>query len=642
MPTTQQSNVHAYAGQIGDTDFHLFNEGKHVKLYEKLGAHPIERGGKRGVVFRVWAPNASRVSLVSSFNDWNTNSTPLASLGASGIWEVFVPDLPNGTIYKYHIESNQRGYQVDKADPYGFHHEVPPRTGSVVWDMNYTWNDGAWLAKRAERNGLAAPVSVYEVHLPSWRRVEQENNRSLTYREAAPLLAAHVKELGFTHVELMPIMEHPFLGSWGYQVTGYYAPTSRLGTPQDFMYLVDYLHQQDIGVILDWVPAHFPNDTHGLSFFDGTHLFEHADPRMGFHPEWKSCIFNYGRHEVRSFLTSSALFWLDVYHIDGLRVDGVASMLYRDYSRKEGEWIPNEQGGRENLEAIALLRHMNEAAYGNHPDTMTIAEESTSWPMVSRPVYLGGLGFGLKWDMGWMHDTLSYFAEDPVHRRYHQNQLTFRSIYAFHENFMLPLSHDEVVYGKRSLLGKMPGDEWQRFANLRLLYALMYAQPGKKLLFMGAELAQPGEWQHDEQLDWEKYDLGLHRGVRQLLGHLNRTYRFEPALHTRDVDSRGFEWIDANDAERSVLAFARRGEDESAPIIVACNFTPVPRPNYRLGAGFPGMYREIVNTDAREYGGSGQGNLGGVEASPAPHHGRPFSLTVTLPPLAAVFFKRER
>jgi 1,4-alpha-glucan branching enzyme len=641
MPTVN-SNPHAYAGEIGTLDLHLFNEGRHVKLFEKMGSHPIVRDGKAGFVFRVWAPNARSVALIGSFNDWDKLALPMTSLGGSGIWETFVPGLQSGALYKYHVKSNVQGYSVDKADPYGFHQEVPPHTGSVAWDMNYSWNDQAWLAKRGQHNGLASPISVYEVHLLSWRRVPEENNRSLSYRELAPLLAAHVKSLGFTHVELMPIMEHPFMGSWGYQVTGYFAPTSRLGTPQDFMYLIDYLHQQDIGVILDWVPAHFPTDAHGLGFFDGTHLYEHSDPRLGFHPEWKSCIFNYGRHEVKSFLISSALFWMDIYHVDGLRVDGVASMLYRDYSRKAGEWIPNEQGGRENLEAIALLRHLNEAAYAAHPDAMTIAEESTSWPMVSRPVYLGGLGFGLKWDMGWMHDTLAYFAHEPIHRRYHQHELTFRSVYAFHENFMLPLSHDEVVYGKRSLLGKMPGDDWQRFANLRLLYALMFAQPGKKLLFMGAELAQPSEWSHDGQLDWQVLSEPLHAGIQQVLGHLNRTYVNEPALHERDVDSRGFEWIDANDAEHSVLAFARRAEDEAHPIVIVCNFTPVPRHNHRVGVSFPGLYREIVNTDAREYGGSGQGNLGGVEATPAPHHGRPFSLNVTLPPLAALFLRRER
>jgi 1,4-alpha-glucan branching enzyme len=635
------SNPHAYAGEIGSTDLYLFNEGRHTKLYEKLGSHPVELDGKAGVMFRVWAPNARRVSLIGTFNSWNERATPMAPIARSGIWECFVPGLSRGEIYKYHIESHHGGHRVDKADPYGFHHETPPRTGSIVWDLNYQWNDGAWLAARAQKNALAAPISVYEVHLPSWRRLAEDNNRPLSYRELAPLLAAHVRELGFTHIEMLPVMEHPFLGSWGYQVTGYFAPTSRLGTPQDFMYLVDYLHQHDIGVILDWVPAHFPNDQHGLALFDGTHLYEHADPRLGFHPDWQSCIFNYGRHEVRSFLLSSALFWLDVYHVDGIRVDGVASMLYRDYSRKAGEWIPNEQGGRENLEAIAMLRQMNERVYGEHPDVMTIAEESTAWPMVSRPTYIGGLGFGLKWDMGWMHDTLKYFSRDPVHRRYHQNELTFRGIYAFHENFMLPLSHDEVVHGKGSLLAKMPGDEWQKFANLRLLFALMFAQPGKKLLFMGSELAQPQEWNHDGQIAWHLFGERMHAGVRQLLGHLNRTYVHEPALHVRDVDSRGFEWIDADDAEHSVLVFARCGEEVAHPIVIACNFTPVPQHNHRVGVNYPGRYREIVNTDAKEFGGSGQGNLGGIDATPVPHHGRPHSLNLTLPPLAAVFLKRE-
>jgi 1,4-alpha-glucan branching enzyme len=634
-------NPHAYADQIGAVDLHLFNEGRHVKLYEKLGAHPVQRGNDTGIVFRVWAPNARSVSVIGGWNGWNARSTPMAAIGDSGIWECFVAGLQRGERYKYHLVSNHAGYTVDKADPYGFHHETPPSTASIAWDLNYTWNDEGWMASRASRNGLAAPMSVYEVHLPSWRRVEDEHNRPLSYRELAPLLADHVERLGFTHVEFLPLMEHPFLGSWGYQVTGYFAPTSRMGTPQDLMYLIDYLHQRQIGVFLDWVPAHFPNDEHGLNFFDGTNLYQHADPRLGFHPDWKSCIFNYGRHEVKSFLLSSALFWLDVYHADGLRVDGVASMLYRDYSRRAGEWIANERGGRENLEAIALLQDVNSAVYAAHPDVITIAEESTAWPMVSRPVYLGGLGFGLKWDMGWMHDTLSYFAREPIHRRYHQNELTFRAVYAFHENFMLPLSHDEVVHGKRSLLGKMPGDEWQRFANLRLLYALMFGQPGKKLLFMGAEFAQPGEWAHDGELAWSIAGERMHAGVAALLGHLNRTYVHEPALHVRDVDSRGFEWIDANDAEHSVLAFARRAEDESHPIVIACNFTPVPRHNHRLGVNFPGSYREIVNTDAKEYGGSGQGNLGGIEATPVPHHGRPYSLNVTLPPLGAVFLKRE-
>jgi 1,4-alpha-glucan branching enzyme len=641
MTTPNSADPHAYAAAVGDMDLYLFNEGRHAKLYEKLGSHPVSRDGKAGVVFRVWAPNARKVSVIGTWNGWDPATNVCEPIQSSGVWECFVPGLQRGEIYKYRIESNHGGYSVDKADPYGFHHETPPRTGSVVWDLNYTWSDQEWMQTRAHKNALSAPMSVYELHAGSFRRLSKENNRALNYRELASALVSHIKETGFTHVELLPIMEHPFAGSWGYQVTGYFAPTSRFGTPQDFMYMVDTLHQAGIGVILDWVPAHFPNDQHGLAYFDGTHLYEHADPRLGFHPDWKSCIFNYGRHEVASFLLSSALFWLDVYHIDGLRVDGVASMLYLDYSRKQGEWIPNANGGRENLHAISLLQRFNTAVYAAHPDVQTIAEESTSWPMVSRPVHLGGLGFGMKWDMGFMHDALKYMSREPVHRRYHQSELTFRGVYAFHENFMLPFSHDEVVHGKRSLIGKMPGDEWQRFANLRLLYALMFAQPGKKLLFMGAEIAQLDEWNHDGQIPFDLLQRPLHAGIAKLIGHLNRTYVNEPALHVRDVDSRGFEWIDADDAEHSVLVFARRGEDESRPVVVAFNFTPIPRHNHRVGVSFPGTYREIVNTDAKEYGGSGQGNLGGVSATPMPYHGRSHSLNLTLPPLAAVYLKRD-
>ncbi len=632
---------HAYAGQLGDMDLHLFNEGRHTRLYEKLGAHPARRHDQAGTLFRVWAPNAARVSLVGDFNGWQPGERVLEPVGRSGIWEGFVPGIGRGARYKYHVESRMGGYRVDKADPFGFHHEIPPRTASIVWDLLYRWDDGEWMRGRAARNSLQAPISIYELHLGSFRRVVEQGGRSLSYREIAAPLAEHVAAMGFTHVELMPVMEHPFGGSWGYQVTGYFAPTSRFGAPQDFMYLVDQLHQRGIGVILDWVPAHFPSDEHGLAYFDGTHLYEHADPRLGFHPDWRSCIFNYARHEVRSFLLSSALFWLDVYHVDGIRVDGVASMLYRDYSRKQDEWIPNQYGGRENLEAIALLQAMNEAVYAEFPDVQTYAEESTAWPMVSRPVYLGGLGFGLKWDMGWMHDTLSYMQRDPVHRKWHHNQLTFRSLYAFHENFVLPLSHDEVVHGKGSLLGKMPGDEWQRFANLRLLYALMFAQPGKKLLFMGAELAQVAEWSYESSVEWHLQALPAHRGIERLVAHLNRTYASEPALHQRDVDAGGFEWIDADDAENGVLSFARRGHDESQPIVIACNFTPVPRRDYRLGVSFRGCWREIVNSDATEYGGSGVGNLGMVEASEQPYHGRSCSLQVSVPPLGAIFLKRE-
>lgn len=631
---------HAFAGQLGELDLHLFNSGNHYKIYEKFGAHPVSRDGQAGTMFRLWAPNAAEVSLIGDWNDWRPRVNPMERVADSGIWDCFVPDVGRGSHYKYHLESRVDGYVVDKADPIGFHHETPPETASVVWDLHYRWGDAAYMGERVARNRLDAPISIYELHLGSFRRTA-DGSRSLTYRELAEPLVEHVQAHGFTHVEFLPVMEHPFAGSWGYQVTGYFAPTSRFGTPQDFMYLIDCLHQHGIGVILDWVPAHFPNDQHGLSFFDGTHLFEHADPRLGFHPDWKSCIFNYGRHEVRSFLLSSALFWLDLYHVDGIRVDGVASMLYRDYSRAEGEWIPNEHGGRENLEAISLLQALNTAVYSAFPDVQTYAEESTSWPSVSRPVYVGGLGFGCKWDMGWMHDTLSYMQQEPVHRKWHHNQLTFRAMYAFHENFVLPLSHDEVVHGKGSLLGKMPGDEWQRFANLRLLLSLMFAQPGKKLLFMGAELAQDSEWDHDGSLDFDLAKQPLRAGVGRLLAHLNRTYVADPALHQRDVDARGFEWIDADDAERSVLAFARRARDEDWPIAIVCNFTPVPRPNYRLGVNFPGEWREIVNSDAKEYGGSGQGNLGAVMSTPVPSGGRPHSLVLTLPPLGAVFLKRQ-
>jgi 1,4-alpha-glucan branching enzyme len=625
---------------LGEVDTHLFNEGKHHRLYEKLGAHLDEERGVAGVRFSVWAPNAERVSVIGDFNGWNRSETPLTPWHSSGIWTGFVAGIPERTIYKYFIESRHHGYRVEKADPFGFHHETPPKTGSVVWDLEgYAWNDQNWMKSRANHQQPESPISIYEVHLGSWARVPEEQNRWLSYREIAPRLAAHVERLGFTHVELMPVMEHPFYGSWGYQVTGYFAPTSRYGTPQDFMFFVDYLHRRGIGVIMDWVPAHFPLDQHGLAYFDGTHLYEHADPRKGFHPDWKSAIFNYGRLEVRSFLLSSARFWLDRYHIDGLRVDGVASMLYLDYSREYDAWIPNELGGRENLDAIALLRELNEMTYRDFPDTQTFAEESTDWPMVSRPTYVGGLGFGFKWDMGWMHDTLSYFSREPVHRKYHHNQLTFRSIYAFHESFVLPLSHDEVVHGKGSLLSKMPGDPWQKRANLRLLYAYMYAQSGKKLLFMGDEFGSWNEWNHDVSLDWHLEHDPAHLGIERCVAHLNRTYRGEPALHERDASYEGFVWVDANDVEQSVLCFERHRAEHAERVLCAFNFTPVPRHNYRIGVDLPGVWREIVNTDAEEYGGSGQGNLGGVDATILPAHGRSHSLVITLPPLGAVFFK---
>ncbi len=545
---------------LSNQDFYLFNEGSHYRIYEKLGAHPMTVDGQAGTCFGVWAPNAREVSVIGDFNGWNGKAHQLAPRGDSGIWEGFLPGIVKGALYKFHIVSQHNGHIGDKADPVGIYHERPPRTGSVVWDLDYEWSDREWMAARAHRQSIHAPISVYEVHLGSWMRVPQDDNRSLTYREIAPKLAEYVKRMNFTHVELLPIMEHPFYGSWGYQTTGYFAPTSRYGTPQDFMYFVEYLHQQGIGIILDWVPSHFPSDGHGLAYFDGTHLYEHADWRKGFHPDWNTYIFNYGRNEVRSFLMSSAMFWLDKFHIDGLRVDAVASMLYLDYSRKEGEWIPNQYGGRENLEAIDFLRRFNSEAYKEHPDIVTMAEESTAWPAVSRPTYVGGLGFGYKWDMGWMHDTLAYFQHEPIHRKFHHGQLTFRSLYGFTENFILPLSHDEVVHGKGSLIGKMPGDEWQKFANLRLLFGYMYGQPGKKLLFMGCEFGQVREWAHDSSLEWHVLQYPVHRGAQKWVEQLNRLYREQSALHELDNDPAGFEWLDANDSGASVLSFLRKGK----------------------------------------------------------------------------------
>src|SRR5271155_173213 len=570
-------------GLLTEQDLYLFNQGRDYRAYEKLGSHLTSVGDQSGASFSVWAPNARAVSVIGSFNGWNPLSHPLRVRESSGIWEGFIPGVTKGTVYKFHIISRNNGFVVDKADPFGFWHEKPPRTASVVWDLDYQWADHDWMQNREGRNYLHAPISIYEVHLGSWMRVPEEENRSLNYREMAPRLADYAARMHFTHVELLPVMEHPFYGSWGYQTTGYFAPTARYGTPQDFMYLIDCLHQRGIAVILDWVPSHFPTDEHGLAYFDGTHLFEHSDARQGFHPDWKTLIFNYGRSEVRSFLLSSAMFWLDKYHADGLRVDAVASMLYLDYSRKEGEWIPNRFGGRENLEAIDFLRRFNLEAYGEHPDIQTYAEESTSYPMVSRPTHLGGLGFGLKWDMGWMHDTLSYFRNDPIYRQYHHNLLTFRMLYSFHENFVLPLSHDEVVHGKGSLINKMPGDEWQKFANLRLLLAYMYAQPGKKLLFMGIEFGQYREWSHDNSLDWNLLERPLHRGLMTWVEHLNRAYRNESPLHWFDNDPQGFEWVDCNDAPTSVISLLRKGKDDENPVLVACNFTPIPRVGYMVG-----------------------------------------------------------
>ena len=634
------SEVALRMGLLTEQDFYLFNQGRNYRAYEKLGSHLISVDGQSGANFSVWAPNARTVSVIGSFNGWDKLTHPLHPVGSSGIWEGFIPTVTKGSLYKYHIVSRHHGHVVDKADPFGFLHEKPPRTASVVWDLEHQWSDQDWMEKREGRNSLHAPISIYEVHLGSWMRVPEEN-RPLTYRETASRLADYVERMKFTHVEFLPVMEHPFYGSWGYQTTGYFAPTARYGLPQDFMYLVDYLHQRGIGVILDWVPSHFPTDEHGLAYFDGTHLFEHSDSRQGFHPDWKTLIFNYGRDEVRSFLLSSAMFWLDKYHVDGLRVDAVASMLYLDYSRQPGEWLPNKYGGRENLEAIEFLRQFNVETYKEYPGIQTYAEESTAWPMVSRPIYLGGLGFGFKWDMGWMHDTLQYFSHNPIHRKFHHNQLTFRMLYGFTENFVLPLSHDEVVHGKGSLIGKMPGDEWQRFANLRLLFGYMFAQPGKKLMFMGDEFGQVREWGHDSSLEWNVLLYPVHHGMQNWVEQVNRVYRNEPALHQLDTDPRGFEWIDCNDNAASTLSLLRKGTSSRENIVVAFNFTPVPRINYRLGVPSGGYWRELLNSDAKEYGGSGMGNAGGVTADEVPVHGRPFSLNLTLPPLAALFLKAE-
>ncbi len=627
---------------LTEDDLYLFNEGSHFRLYNKLGAHVMrEKNEVTGTLFALWAPNAEKVSVIGDFNDWNKSSHPLRARGASGIWEGFIPAIATGTKYKYHIVSRFNNYRVDKSDPFAFCNEVSPNTASIIWDLNYSWGDEEWMKNRGRNNSTDSALATYEVHVGSWMRLPQEENRSLSYRELAPRLAEYVKNMGYTHVELLPVMEHPFYGSWGYQSLGYFAPTSRYGSPQDFMYLIDCLHQHGIGVILDWVPSHFPSDEHGLGYFDGTHLYEHSDPRQGIHPDWNSLVFNYGRDEVQSFLLSSALFWLDVYHADGLRVDAVASMLYLDYSRRQGEWIPNKYGGNENLEAIAFLRRFNEEIYKNFPEAQTIAEESTAWPMVSTPTYVGGLGFGMKWDMGWMHDTLDYMSKDPVFRKFHHNRLTFRLLYAFHENFVLPLSHDEIVHGKGSLLRKMPGDDWQKFANLRLLYGYMYSQPGKKLLFMGGEFGQWDEWYHEQGLQWNLLDYPAHQGLKHWVEDLNSLYKNEPALHELDFEPAGFEWIDCNDSEQSILSLLRKGRSPADNVIVVMNFTPVPRQNYRVGAPHGGFWKEALNSDSSQYGGSGFGNMGGVEAAPVQVHGRPYALNLSLPPLGALFLKGE-
>jgi len=625
---------------LTEHDIYLFRQGTHFRLYEKLGAHPRTVNGMAGTQFAVWAPNAEAISVIGDFNGWNPDAHALrVRADGSGIWEGFIPGIAAGAKYKYHLRSRINGFTVDKADPFAFYAECPPRTASVIAELGFDWDDHDWMRERKQANALDRPMSTYELHLGSWQRVPEDNNRSLGYREAAHRLVNYLKETGFTHVELMPVTEHPFYGSWGYQTTGYFAPTARYGNPQDFMYLVQHLHRNGIGVILDWVPSHFPTDAHGLAFFDGSYLFEHADPKRGYHPEWNSSIFNYGRHEVRSFLVSSALFWLDKYHLDGLRVDGVASMLYLDYARQPGEWIPNEYGGNEDLDAIRFLRNLNEAVYRDHPDVQTIAEESTAWPMVSRPTYVGGLGFGLKWNMGWMHDTLFYFAREPVHRKHHHDQLTFSIWYAFHENFVLPLSHDEVVHGKGSLLGRMPGDDWQKFANLRSLYGYMWTHPGKKLLFMGGEFGQWQEWNHDRSLDWHLLEHAPHQGLRRWIGDLNRVYRETPALYQRDFSNDGFEWVDLHDWESSVVSYLRFAADRRDCVLVVCNFTPVPRTGYRVGVPHGGYWRELLNSDAPFYGGSGRGNFGGVEAQPVAIHGRAHSLQLELPPLSVLILR---
>jgi len=621
---------------LSDYDLHLLGEGTHYRAYEKLGAHVADLEGVSGVRFAVWAPNARRVSVVGDVNGWDGRVHPMRLHPGNGIWEIFLPGVEAGALYKYEILPKGDGPPVLKADPYAFRFEAPPRTASVVAELGYDWGDGPWMAARGGRNGLDAPLSIYEVHLGSWRR-HAAGNRFLSYRELGEALGDYAAEMGYTHVELLPVTEHPFYGSWGYQTLGLFAPTCRYGSPQDFMALVDALHRRGVGVILDWVPAHFPVDPHGLVYFDGTHLYEHEDPRLREHPDWGTRIYNFGRNEVANFLIASAVFWLDRYHVDGLRIDAVASMLYRDYGRREGEWTPNVHGGKENLEAVAFLRRLNEAVYRAYPDVMTIAEESTSWPMVSRPTYLGGLGFGYKWNMGWMHDTLDYMAKDPIHRKFHHTSLTFGLLYAWHENFILPLSHDEVVHGKGSLHRKMPGDDWQKFANLRLYAAFMYGHPGKKLQFMGGEFGQTSEWYHEASLDWHLLDQGpYHRGLQQLVRDLNGLYRSQPALHQMDFHPDGFQWIDCNDWEGSTIAFLRRARRPEDFLVVACNFTPVVRVRYRIGVPRPGFYREVLNTDAAAYGGGNVGNAGGVWADLIPAHGQPCSICLALPPLAAL------
>lgn len=627
---------------LTDFDAYLMGEGTHERAYEKMGAHLVEVDGKKGVHFSVWAPNARQVYLFGDFNNWHSESHPLTSSN-SGIWTLFVPELSEHAVYKYRVVS-QSGESFEKADPYGFAMEQRPRTASVVADLDrYQWSDGDWISRRAEHQALDRPISIYEVHLGSWRKVPDEKwgSRYLTYRELADELIPYVVDMGYTHLELLPIAEYPFDGSWGYQVLGFYAPTSRFGGPEDLMYFIDKCHENQLGVILDWVPAHFPKDGAGLNFFDGTHLYAHTDPRQGEHQDWGTMIFNYGRNEVRAFLISNALFWIDKYHVDGLRVDAVASMLYLDYSREEGQWLPNQYGGRENLEAISFLRKMNEVVHGVFPGVLTMAEESTSWPMVSRPTYTGGLGFSLKWNMGWMHDTLGYMSKDPVHRKYHQNDMTFGLLYAFHENFILPLSHDEVVHGKGALLNKMPGDEWQKFANLRVYYGFMWAHPGKKLLFMGCEFGQWQEWNYDTSLEWDSLNAANHHGLQQMVQDLNGLYKNEPALYENDFEESGFEWIDASDTDNNVLSFIRKAKSSAEFLIIVSNFTPVPWHGYRIGVPQSGQYNEIFNSDSENYWGSNMSNDGGLITDSIPMHGHQQSLSLILPPLATIMLKLE-
>jgi 1,4-alpha-glucan branching enzyme len=634
------SDPYSYLPVLSDYDLYLMTEGTHYKNYEKLGAHVMTVNGEKGLFFAVWAPNALRVSVVGDFNDWDGRRHPMRLRGSTGFWELFLPGLGVGVVYKFEVKSRFKGYLAEKADPYAFFSELRPKSASVAWDIDrYEWSDAAWMEKRSTQNWLESPLSIYELHFSSWRRVPEENNRWLTYREMAETLIPYLKEMGYTHVELMPMTEHALDESWGYQTIGYFAATSRFGNPDDLMYFVDQCHQEGIGVFVDWVPAHFPKDAHGLAYFDGTALYEHEDPRKGEQRDWGTLIFNFGRTEVANFLLSSALFWLDKYHMDGLRVDAVASMLYLDYSRPAWEHVTNQYGGNENLEAVAFIKRFNEVVHGLYPGVLTIAEESTAWPMVSRPTYLGGLGFSLKWNMGWMHDILSYFSLDPIHRKYHQNTLTFALLYAFTENFVLPLSHDEVVYGKRSMADKMPGDLWQKFANLRALYLYMYGQPGKKLLFMGGEIGQWSEWNANQSLDWHLLENEPHRGLQAFIKDINLLLQREPAIHEVDFTNEGFEWIDFGDYPNSVISFIRKAKDPNDFLLFVFNLTPVPRFNYRIGVPRWGLYREILNSDSERYWGSNLGNFGGVHADDLWCHGRPFSIDITLPPLGGLVFK---